>query len=120
MVLGSPACPVIDWAKGKQFHYCSVEAVEFQAHRLDDCTHAIYLEVPPGQIVLIKTLLDSYDGVGVTRTADVDDYTVSIFVSDDMLAVCRDVLESMRDVVSWRYAPLPLKKGLDFGDGNAS
>ena len=58
--------------------------------------HAIYLRVAPADIALIKFLFESYEGVGIVRTADARTAVIVVLVVTDFLPVAREILRDLQ------------------------
>ena len=67
----------------------------------------IYLRVPRSDISLVKFVLESYEGVGIVRTADRKKATVVVLAAPDFESHARAILESLREHVDWQEVPPP-------------
>lgn len=89
----------------------------------------ILIELPPGDIALVKFLFESYEGVAVIRTIDRRRALIVALVSRDFIDVARGVLDGLRDSVKFHEVPAPDPAPADWpmnylvdsdGDGDAS
>ena len=69
---------------------------------VDSDTYVWYLEVESPKIVLLQTIFESYEGVGIVRTLSRDRGLVCILSTPSMEGVVRGVLESLHEVVPWK------------------
>ncbi len=64
-----------------------------------------YYRVDPKRIVLIKSMLDGYEGLVVVRTADPKEGVVELLVSPDFVEEMEQILEDLSRQI-W-MEPLP-------------
>lgn len=83
---------------------------QLQADALDDVTRVVYLEIPPSKVALFQAHFELYEGVGTVRTLDVRQSLVCVMTTQDMLTDCLSVLESLRESIPWRAAPIPTEE----------
>jgi hypothetical protein len=68
--------------------------------------HAIYLETPPEHIAYVKFIFESYEEVGIIRTADRKQAIIVLLAVPDFVEVARDILQSLkREVPLAEVAP---------------
>ena len=70
--------------------------------KLDECTWAVFLQVPPARVVLLQSCFETYEGLGTVRTIGKEAPTVCILTSDESLQDCLAALESLREYTGWR------------------
>lgn len=80
---------------------------------VDENTSALVLEVPEARIVLLQSLFESYEGLGIVRTVDwgrgdwspgnTDQARVIVLTTPSMLNQCIALLESLQGLIPWRY-----------------
>jgi len=58
--------------------------------------HAVYLQVTPADIALIKFLFESYEGVGIVRTVDPRVAIIVVLVVADFLPVFREIIRDLQ------------------------
>jgi hypothetical protein len=58
--------------------------------------HAIYLQVRPVDIALVKFLFESYEDIAIVRTVDRRAAIIVVLVVPDFLPVAHAVLEELR------------------------
>ena len=58
-----------------------------------------YFRVDPKKIVLIKSMLEGYEGLVVVRTADPKEGIVQLLVSPDFLDELEDILADLSDQI---------------------
>jgi hypothetical protein len=75
--------------------------------QLDPNTVAYYLEIPRNQVVLLQTYFELYDGVGTVRTLEGDRAVVCVLTTPSMAKDCREVLEGIREQVTWAVCEPP-------------
>jgi chemotaxis response regulator CheB len=68
-------------------------------------TVEIFLQLPPGDIVFIKLIVEAHEGIGVLRTLDRKRAVIVVMVAADMETDARVMLESLRDQVPWIELP---------------
>jgi len=64
-----------------------------------------YYRVDPKRIVLLKSMLEGYEGLVVVRTADPKEGVVELLVSPDFLEEMKQILEDLSQQI-W-MEPLP-------------
>jgi len=67
----------------------------------------ILIELPPGDIALVKFLFESYEGVAVIRTIDRRRALIVALVSRDFIDVARGILDGLRDSVKFHEVAAP-------------
>ena len=67
----------------------------------------IYLKVSPPEIGFIKSILESYECIGIIRTVDRDRGIIVAMVPSDFEWDAWQVLESIRDETKWTRVPPP-------------
>jgi hypothetical protein len=65
----------------------------------------IYLRLPTEDIAYVKFIVESYEGIGVTRTIDRAAALVVLIVAADFEGEARAILESLRSEVAWEEVP---------------
>ncbi len=68
---------------------------------------AIFIEVAPADIALLKFLFESYEGVAVVRTVDRHEAVIVALVSSDFIDVARGMLDSLRGRIDFREIEAP-------------
>ncbi len=68
-------------------------------------TVEIFLELAPADIVFVKHIVESHEGIGVLRTLDRKRAVIVVMVAADMEADARAMLASIQDQVPWREIP---------------
>jgi hypothetical protein len=74
---------------------------------MEDLFYPIYLELPPEKIVLIKFLLESYEGIGELRTIDSDKAEVAILSLIDTKDHVLNLLESEKNSLQYKIIEKP-------------
>jgi hypothetical protein len=69
--------------------------------------HAIYLQVRPIDIALVKFLFESYEEIAIVRTVDRRTAIIVVLVVPDFLPVARSVLEELRTQIDCVEVPAP-------------
>lgn len=69
--------------------------------------HALYLKLQPEDIALVKFLFESYEGVGIVRTADRHAAVIVVLVVDDFLAVAREILIDLQRTIACTEVEAP-------------
>jgi hypothetical protein len=69
--------------------------------------HAIYLQVRPSDIALMKFLFESYEEIALVRTVDRRTAIIVVLVVPDFLAVARAVLEELRTQIDCAEVAAP-------------
>ena len=67
----------------------------------------IYIKLPPSKIVLLKFLLESYEGIAELRTLDKDQALVVLLALKDTLNTVRNLLESEKEILCWEELQNP-------------
>jgi len=67
----------------------------------------IYLRIQRTDIVLLKFVVESYEGIGIVRTIDRKKATVVILAMPDLIDHMWAVLESLREEMEWYEIPPP-------------
>jgi len=75
---------------------------------------AIYLKVKPEDIAYIKFIFESYDGVGIIRTADRKKAIIVLLVVDSLLPTARQILESLERDMPLEETAKPVDMGEDW------
>jgi len=74
---------------------------------MKDIFYPIYLELPPENIVLIKFLLESYEGIGELRTIDNNKAEVAILSLLDTKDHVLDLLEAEKESLRFKFIDKP-------------
>lgn len=74
---------------------------------MEDLFYPIYLQLPAEKIVLIKFLLESYEGIGELRTIDNDKAEVAILSLTDTKDHVIKLLESEKDNLQHKIIEKP-------------
>jgi uncharacterized protein DUF4911 len=69
--------------------------------------HDIYLELSPAHIAYVKFIFESYEEVGVIRTADNERAIIVLLAMHDFLDTARRILDSIRNEISLQEIPRP-------------
>ena len=64
-----------------------------------------YFRVDPKKIVLIKSMLEGYEGLVVVRTADPKEGIVQLLVSPDFLDELEEILADLSDQIWMEAVP---------------
>ena len=67
----------------------------------------IFLQVPRAEIAYVKFVVESYEGVGVTRTLDRRAAIIAILVAPDFLPQARAIVVALAADVGCREIPRP-------------
>ncbi len=67
----------------------------------------IFLQIAPEDIVYLKSILESYEELGIIRTLDRQKGEIVILATKDMEQELRDLLNSLHEEVSFRIIPTP-------------
>lgn len=59
--------------------------------------HRYILQVPPREIVLIKSIIEGYDEFGVLRTLDAEKGLIEILVATDFVPEADRILEELKE-----------------------
>ena len=78
-----------------------------QAVEIDDHARAIFLELPPSDVVLLQALIESYEGVATVRTIDLKRSLVCVVTTASLLGTTIEVLQGLKPNVRWRAVPPP-------------
>lgn len=87
---------------------------------MEDLFYPIYLELPPENIVNLKFLLESYEGIGELRTLDKDIAQVVILSLQDSKQDVLNLLESEKDAIKARIIDKPASLSGDWLFGELS
>ena len=69
--------------------------------------HDIYLEIPPEHIAYVKFIFESYEEVGIIRTADRKKAIIVLLAMNDFLATARQILDSLKQEIPLVEIPRP-------------
>ena len=72
------------------------------AHRIDDATAVVVLELLSADVVLLQACLELYEGVATMRTIIPKESVVALFTPVSMLPNTRDMLVSLHGQIAWR------------------
>lgn len=72
--------------------------------RVDGHACALYLEVPPSQVVLLQSYFELYEGMGVVRTIETGRSLICILTTQSQSSQCLAALESLKGQIDWRFA----------------
>ncbi|HEY7168490.1 MAG TPA: DUF4911 domain-containing protein [Candidatus Binatia bacterium] len=67
----------------------------------------IYLVTPPEHIAYVKFIFESYEEVGIIRTADRKKSIIVLLAMKDFLPVARAILEAIKSEVPLEEVPRP-------------
>ncbi len=67
----------------------------------------VYLKIAPENIVLVKSIIESYDDLGILRTLDADRGEIVVLAVSDTLSTLNALLESIKDEVGFEIIPPP-------------
>jgi hypothetical protein len=67
----------------------------------------LVVEVPRAEIAYVKFVLESYEGVAVTRTLDRRRALLVLLVAPDFLPVAHTILAALADEAGCRVVPRP-------------
>ena len=73
----------------------------------DGQLYPVFLKLPPDNIVLLKFILEGYDGLGIARTLDPDRGELVILALKDTVQIVVELLESIRDQLNVHITPPP-------------
>jgi hypothetical protein len=73
----------------------------------DDKISLLFLKLPAEEIVTLKFLLESYEGLGELRTLDCERGEVVILAIPDTVADLRAMLNSVKEMLKFREIPEP-------------
>jgi len=76
--------------------------------------HEIYFTVRPEDIAYVKFIVESYEGVGIIRTADRKKAVIVALVVEDFVAVARSLFASLQNEVAIAEIPRPADIGDDW------
>jgi len=79
-----------------------IEVVE-----LDQFARAIFLEIPPSEVVLLQAIFESYEGVATVRTIDLKRSLVCLVTTVGLLETTIEVLRGVATLLNWRAVPAP-------------
>lgn len=80
--------------------------------QIDPDTLCAYVDVPASLIVVFKALIDTLDGIALTRTYDKENYTVAVYTTPELKEHCRQLLISIYPVVPWMVSNSISKEAL--------
>lgn len=72
-----------------------------------DTIAPVFLKLPTERIVLLKCLLESYEGLAEIRTLDRDKGEIVLLALPDTEATLKAVLEAEQAALGFRYIPPP-------------
>ena len=78
-----------------------------QTVELDDSARAIFLELPPSDVVMLQALIESYEGVATVRTIDLKRCLVCVVTTVSLLDTTIAVLDGLKPGIRWRAVPPP-------------
>jgi hypothetical protein len=67
----------------------------------------IFVSVPTEHIVILKSILESYEDLGIARTLDAEKGQVVILALGDSALELRGMLDSLQESLKLRYLPTP-------------
>ena len=73
----------------------------------DETARIVYLEVPPSKVVLLQAYFELYEGLGVVRTLNLKKSLLCVITTKCQLVECIEALNSVRDIIGWRFVPIP-------------
>jgi hypothetical protein len=76
---------------------------------LDEHTFAIFLIVPPREVVLLQSIFELYEGVGTVRTLEVKRSLTCIITTKELLSDCLHILDQIHTLIDWTAADPPLE-----------
>ncbi len=74
----------------------------------------IFLELPAEDIAYVKSIVESYEGVGILRTVEKKKAVIVLLVPTSFEETARDLLKSLRREVSVTEIPRPVELGKDW------
>lgn len=74
----------------------------------------IFLKLPSEHIVLLKFILESYEGLGILRTLNSQTGEVVILAVEETLGIVNQVLETLEDELHLRRIPPPASVAEDW------
>ena len=74
----------------------------------------IFLELPAEDIAYVKSIVESYEGVGILRTVEKKKALSSFWSPRRFEETARDLLKSLRREVSVTEIPRPVELGKDW------
>lgn len=81
---------------------------------MEDLFYPIYIQLPPEKIVLVKFLLESYEGIGELRTIDNDKAEVVILSLRDTKDHVIKMLESEKGSLDYKIIEKPASLSRDW------
>lgn len=82
-----------------------------EAISIDDCPNgtqsgsvALCIEAAPAGLVLLQTLIESYEGIGLVRTLDPERSLLCILCTNDTVEICKQILISLQSQLPWKAA----------------
>ena len=82
-------------------------AVDLLIRSLDDHSSAIFVYVPPQNVVLFQAFIELYEGLAAVRTVDREGSIVCLIASNDLLDDCRALLDALQPELLWQVAREP-------------
>ena len=67
----------------------------------------IFLKLPPENIVYIKFILESYEGIGLVRTLNADKGEMVVIVPSNSVMPFNELIKSLESDLSVRIIPMP-------------
>jgi hypothetical protein len=67
----------------------------------------IFLHVPRAEIAYVKFVIESYDGIAVTRTLDRHEALLVLLVAPDFVAQARTIVRALAEEAGCREVPRP-------------
>lgn len=67
----------------------------------------VYLKLPPENIVRLKFLIESYEGIGVLRTLDPERGLVVVLSVPDTVGTVLELIENLKPEIDCRELELP-------------
>jgi hypothetical protein len=68
-------------------------------NKINDELHPVFIKIPPDQIVLLKCLIESYEGIAEIRTLDKDIAIVVILAMKDTVEIVFSILENEQSLL---------------------
>lgn len=68
---------------------------------------AVYLEIPAEQIAYVKFIFESYEDIGIIRTADRKRSIIVLLAAADFIAEARKILDALKREVPLVEIPRP-------------
>jgi hypothetical protein len=67
----------------------------------------IFLQVPREEIAYVKFVIESYDGIAVTRTLDRHAALLVLLVAPDFMGTARTIVQALANEAGCREVPRP-------------